>query len=174
MKEYFSNDNISVLSLSSCNDSELMWAIYAGSHTGYAIGLRVNNNIFSSDFWEDEKINVGLRKVVYKNEREKFYLEDRDNFCLNTLLFKSKSWEYENEWRLIISNIEKLHSIDIKKGEDNITVNGFLRFPDEAISEIILGYRAEKRIEEQAKEFCKKHNVVLKKAVVDEKNIKLI
>lgn len=166
IRNYFINDNIRVLSLTSCNNNELLWSFYADSHKGFVVGLKSDHQIFSANFWDDEKLNVGLRKIRYTQRRRKFYLEVKNNFCIETLLYKSKAWEYEREWRLIISNTKKLH--DNSKGKC-----GFLCIPDDAISEIILGYNAGESLTEEAKLFCKNRNILLQKAVVNKFKYKI-
>ena len=165
INNFFIKDNISVLSLTSCNNNELMWSFYADGHKGFAIGLKSNHQIFSDCFWDDQNLTVGLREVQYAQQRKRFYLETNDGFCIDTLLYKSKSWEYEKEWRLIISNTEKLHT------KENLS--GFFSVPDDAISEIILGYRADINHIEDAKKFCKKRNILLKKEVINKEQYKI-
>ncbi len=159
------SDKISVLSLTSCNNNELMWAFYADTHKGFAVGLKSDHEIFSAHFWDDEKLNVKLRKIEYVSKRKNFYLEDGNGDFINTLLYKSKSWKHEKEWRLIISNTEKLHT---RNG-----VSGFIFIPDDAIAEIILGYQAEKILMEKAKQFCEKRNILLRKAVFNKTQYKI-
>ena len=104
--------------------------------------------------------------MTYEKQRRRFYLEVDDGFCIDTLLYKSKSWKYEREWRLIISNTKKLHDND--KG-----INGFLCIPDDAISEIILGHKVENHIKEKAEHFCKSHNILLRKATINKTQYKI-
>lgn len=162
---FFKNDNISVLSLTSCNNNELMWSFYANAHKGFAIGLKSNHPIFSDSFWNDKNLNVGLRKIKYEQQRRRFYLEVNDKFCIDTLLYKSKAWKYEKEWRLIISNTSKLHN--------NNGISGFICIPNDAISEIILGHRADNSLMEKAKKFCENRNILLRKAAINSTQYKI-
>ena len=163
---FFKNDNISVLLLTSCNNNELMWSFYANAHKGFAIGLKSNHQIFSDSFWNDKNLNVGLRKIKYEQQRRIFYLEVNDRFCIETLLYKSKAWKYEREWRLIISNTSKLHN-------NNNGISGFICIPNDAISEIILGHRADNSLIEKAMKFCKNRNIILCKAVINSTQYKI-
>jgi transposase-like protein len=60
------------LCLSRINYSELMWAHYSASHTGFAIGFDTGNPFF---YPENEVKGIGLRRVDYSRIRTNNVLE---------------------------------------------------------------------------------------------------
>lgn len=92
------------LSLSEQNypDNELMWAHYANSHKGFCIE-------YDLDKLEDSEkyaFDVNQLKINYQDFPPLIALDDvgqKDNFLIKMFGTKSKSWEYENEIRLLYS-----------------------------------------------------------------------
>jgi hypothetical protein len=83
-----------VLSLTEDPMSQLMWAHYASSGTGFVVGFYANHSFFHAS--KDAAKNV-LRKVTYTDDRT-------ENFWSNPyflFLVKNKHWEYEREWRML-------------------------------------------------------------------------
>ena len=82
----------------------LMWSHYTQNHSG----LRI---VFDSD-----KINISRRQLIkidYKTERSKIHLNDilngnknLDNKFKTLIKEKCKTWDYENEYRLLIERKE--------------------------------------------------------------------
>lgn len=88
-------EEIAITCFSEVNDSQLMWAHYAGSYTGFCIEY---------DFGQSYDISFqrGIGKVEYTNERptqEQF--DDFGTYKSKVLLTKSECWAYEKEWRSI-------------------------------------------------------------------------
>lgn len=86
---------IGVSSFSERVDSPLMWAHYAGGHKGYCVEYDFTNCDVSDD----------VLPVIYQDEIfECSYLLDHDKSrqLMITALVKSKDWEYEKEWRMIM------------------------------------------------------------------------
>mgnify|MGYP003462030284 CR=1 FL=1 len=112
--------NYKVSCFSEINNSELMWAHYARSHTGYCIGydLRYNEKI-------ENNVDSFLLPVIYSEYRPKITdsFLDVDNILSATnsddtiakvvfhLLHKSKQWEYEKEWR--ITTIQEGNTLNV-------------------------------------------------------------
>lgn len=110
-------EKIKVLSLSGNNNSLLMWSHYASNHEGFCIEIDANNLSFV-------KQNL-LYPVIYSKKRfdiTKNMLEnDKDSAGEKTFLFKSKEWEYEDEWRIICANEKsKGHTYDFSKSTTGI------------------------------------------------------
>ncbi len=84
---------IRICSLSERNDSLLMWSHYALQHQGICIEYNYNNF---------DKYRPFLQPVNYSEEL--FKVDSIDELkTINILMasiYKSKEWEYENEWRL--------------------------------------------------------------------------
>ena len=98
-------------------DSILMWSHYSYNHTGFALGYDLRPLLFPNDK------NVGLFPVVYSEKRynaEEFLLylfgslmqipvKEADKMSsTKLLLYKSKEWQYEREWRIIKSGASNL------------------------------------------------------------------
>jgi hypothetical protein len=133
--EYFG-----ILSLTKSNNNGLMWAHYADSHKGFAIGFDSE-----SPFFKSGKSNEGLREVKYSSQRAIVPyggLKSLDSDGLakaNEYFFftKSENWRYEEELR-ILASLKKADSIPCKvEGYDLCLFN----FPKECVKEVILGYR---------------------------------
>ena len=94
-----------VCSFSTVNDSLLMWAHYSDNHKGFCIGYNfkeVNDNltelmlpvIYCDDLLE-------ISKYMFPNSNK--------SLIMNAITRKSRAWEYEREWRILIlaANEEK-------------------------------------------------------------------
>ncbi|KUJ55624.1 DUF2971 domain-containing protein [Chryseobacterium aquaticum] len=108
--------NVGIFSLSEDPINDLMWAHYGEEHCGIAIGF---SNTLETVLSNKEK----CLKINYSDELPKF---DSDGFLMETTVYssgtnlqkitlndptfikaittKSKSWEYEKEWRYIEEN----------------------------------------------------------------------
>lgn len=87
-------------------DNELMWAHYANSHKGFCIEYDIEKLQDSENYTFD----VNRMKIEYKNEPPIIGLDDiynKDGFLIKMFGTKSKSWEYENEIRLIYSTSKR-------------------------------------------------------------------
>lgn len=115
-----------VACLSETNDSTLMWAHYSSNHTGFALNydmkalysvdigmgktkgsLFVDNKLFPIIYTKkryDASYYVEFHFIddFYRHLGLEFHYPFYDKlFYYKSLLFKSKDWEYEREWRLI-------------------------------------------------------------------------
>lgn len=86
-------EEIAISCFSETKDSQLMWAHYAGSYSGFCIEYdfsRIHDRAFLK----------GIAKVEYTDEKpcsEQF--DDADEYKSKIVLTKSKCWAYEKEWR---------------------------------------------------------------------------
>jgi hypothetical protein len=99
------------------NNSVLMWAHYADSNKGFALGYDFNNtsqirkNTLFPILYTDEPIQ--MTDLVYDEGRN---LADypQDTAVLSAILHKYSAWQYEQEWRLVTildcSNDIKFHN----------------------------------------------------------------
>ena len=89
-------DNVRICSFSEKKDSLLMWSHYAHHHQGICVEY---------DFSEDAANRAFLQPVYYDNKLFKLKtMEDLTGIShLIASIVKSKDWEYEDEWRLTIS-----------------------------------------------------------------------
>lgn len=98
-------------------DSILMWSHYSYNHTGFALGYDLRPLLLPNE------MNVGLYPVVYSDNRynaEEFLLylfgslmqipiKNTDKMSsIKLLLYKSNEWQYEQEWRVIKSEVSNL------------------------------------------------------------------
>ena len=99
-----------VISLSEKNDNLLMWAHYADYHQGYCLKLAFNSEftcIKKVIYEEDYPSLIDLSPTFKKEGLEKFGVKTKIAASQNDLFrYKSKDWEYENEWRLIVNIVK--------------------------------------------------------------------
>ena len=119
-----------VLSLSERWNSILMWSHYADFHKGYCVG-----------FWEEKLRNTFIAtggRVMYPLENNFPRLSPIGNFLENMIQeshVKSSDWKYEQEYRLA-----KVFYPEVPTTEDRIQ-----EFPNDFISEIIIGISASEK-----------------------------
>lgn len=86
--------------LSGINDSVLMWSHYADMHTGFCVGYS------GIELFENNTITKNIYPVLYYDFDEVQYDDSElglDYAGLYSVLRKSKQWEYEHEWRVVLS-----------------------------------------------------------------------
>ena len=131
------NSLLGILSLSTRWNSALMWSHYTRSYTGFCVGFDRNHTFFdaTSDPCGD---GFGLSDVEYSIDRL-VMTEPKLNAVesVRLLLIKSTDWEYEREVR----KVAFLHKADqtIKAKPFDVAL---FKIPQDAISELIVGYRA--------------------------------
>lgn len=105
-----------VVCLTTVRDNILMWSHYAASHTGICLGYAPTQE--AMDF-------ATSYKVSYESVRPQFNLMKSmvEQEIFESLVTKSKDWEYEKEWRMI----------DHKIGERKKV------YPPKALVEIVFG-----------------------------------
>jgi Protein of unknown function (DUF2971) len=86
---------IGVTCFSENNSDLLMWAHYGGKYKGFCLEFKTNTEPFA-----------GIRKVNYVDEIPKIdavpvWIDQNTDMVIDLLCTKSKSWEYEKEWRII-------------------------------------------------------------------------
>lgn len=83
-------------------NNELMWAHYANSHKGFCIEYDIDEIIKS------QKDNVEIIKIIYSQNIPFIENDNSDREIKQKILgYKSSSWKYENEIRLIFNSIGK-------------------------------------------------------------------
>lgn len=115
------NDDTAIFCMSQVWDSVLMWAHYADSHRGFAVGFDM-----SHPFFDFEK-PYGTRKVRYCKSRPK----STEINIMDEMYYKLDVWSYEQEWRLCR---------DVYKADETINNNIYLfRIPKESIKSVYFG-----------------------------------
>lgn len=126
------NENFGILSLTSKKDNLLMWSHYSNSHQGFCVGFD------KFKLWDLIKGTMG--PVMYQTEFPAVGLFDDNPAALITLLMtKSEDWRYEDEYRIIkIYGARKTYN-----------------FPNDAILEIVLGYRMPEPVKDEIVKLAK-------------------
>lgn len=126
------------LSLTKNRNNLLMWSHYCDCHRGFVIGFESRNPFFGVP---QSGIKSVLRDVSYSRSRPVFPTRDQDIdrfFKQNiSVLTKSHHWKYEEELRMCASQSA---ASETKQGPDGQPIYLF-KFPPDAVSEVILGYR---------------------------------
>ena len=129
-------NRVGILSLSETPDNRLMWAHYAGNHTGFVLMLDGSHDFFNGDDLSP-KIAKGFAKperVEYRLERPRTSIEDPPR---EILLIKDSDWKYEKEWRYL------KHIDDAAKLCGDLTLPvALFRLPPKCIMGVILGYNS--------------------------------
>ncbi len=144
-------DTYIIYCLSEIRDNLLMWSHYAKSHYGLCIGFEtvIQDNLLSIKIedYDPKSYPNGLLsfgrlpifKVEYSNEcPEPYKIFDDSRHLLSFLKTKGKSWEYEQEHRIILPY-----------GEIN---NNIIRFDKSVLKEVIFGSKIQDKFKEQVLE----------------------
>src|SRR3954451_15421690 len=123
-----------VVSLTECPKNLLMWAHYAGEHTGFVIEVDPQHATFNERRSEDDDFRH-LRKVHYSSTRPNLQMVKIE--YVSFILTKSTEWSYEKEWR--ISKITAAAVKNIPAEPYNICL---FEFPASCIKSITLGARS--------------------------------
>ena len=159
------NASIGVLCLSKRWDSGLMWAHYAASHTGFCVGFHRNHPFFRGDGQQQP----GLREVRYSEQRIKVSLERGRAIDIDVMFTKSPDWQYEQEERMLFE------LKDATKVLDTIPYKIHLfQVPTDAISEVIIGSRADNPVAEQVLKFCLAHGLNAFRAQFSDSGVEML
>ncbi|WP_122894117.1 DUF2971 domain-containing protein [Arcobacter peruensis] len=103
-------NKLKISSFSENHKSLLMWGHYANNHQGFCIEYDL------SSMNDNENLKKYLFPVKYSNERfdiTDFYIDNvinkeaKDtNRLIHSVLYNSEDWEYEKEWRFVITESE--------------------------------------------------------------------
>jgi len=138
------NKEIGILSLTETRDNLLMWAHYTHNHTGFVIEFNDGHSFFDQRTNDDE-IRGKLMKVRYSIKRPEVTLydpnlsneEQKDLWIRDIFWVKSKHWEYEQEWRMILT----LRDCNNVINSDPMNIHLF-PIPKECINCIVIGCKA--------------------------------
>ena len=122
------NSAIRILCLSGDSMHPLCWSHYSGEHTGICLHFSTSpSSIFQQ-----------ARKIIYQKERRALSLDGRDlteraDEVFETLvLTKASFWDYEDEYRIILSDIDWPLLLD---------ADSCVSFPPAALTGMTLGMR---------------------------------
>ncbi|WP_134680767.1 DUF2971 domain-containing protein [Enterobacter hormaechei] len=120
-----------ILSLTETPTNILMWGHYAQAHSGFIIEFDINHPFFSQRRGQKGEFGY-LRKVIYQKEYP--FLDPFSDDQINHFLIKSKDWEYEHEWRMLLPQANSSKTINVCEKEFDL-----YELPSDAIKTIIFG-----------------------------------
>lgn len=132
---------VGVLCLTEENDNALMWAHYAESHKGVALGFNAEESYFERRINEQDDFRH-LERVTYKEQPTVQFATLEDG--REILYTKNLDWEYEKEWRMVMP-LEKADEV-IDAG--NFQIHLF-EYPPKALRQVIFGCRIPEDFKEQ-------------------------
>ena len=105
------HEGIYFICLSSSKKINSLWTHYANNHDGICIEYNLNNNdekylrdfCFKIEYVKKSDDTKELKKLLNKNEYS-------NNFMLKPFLRKSEEWNYEKEWRIILTEYYIQHN----------------------------------------------------------------
>ncbi len=173
------NQEVGILCLTEKHDNLLMWAHYTLNHSGFVIGFDTQSSFFDQRRKTNE-IRGHLKKVRYTKKRPELTLIDpsisrEQNFdrWVNDIFFvKSEHWEYEKEWRMVLT-LRDCQQV-IQKGSNTIHL---FPFPKDSVKSVILGCKmSAKKKESIVKTIMQDQNyshVEIMQAKIDDKEYRL-
>lgn len=120
-----------ILSLTETPANILMWGHYAQAHSGFVIEFDINHPFFSQRRSQKDEFGF-LRKVIYQKEYP--ILDVLSDGQVNHFLIKSKDWEYEREWRMLLPQDSSVKKINALEKEFDL-----YELPSDAIKTIFFG-----------------------------------
>ena len=134
LKEYF-NSILGVICFSKRWSDPVMWSHYADEHRGIALGFDINDEHAYCVRYEQERL---ARSYSFTDEIPS------EEFIIESITTKFKSWEYEQEVRMMVKLETECNRVWIPKEEKDVF---FFTFCDELIlKEVILGPCCDKNI----------------------------
>jgi hypothetical protein len=141
----------SFISLSRNRSNILMWSHYADSHRGFCIGFNRNHKYFS------RAEPIRYRKFRSSLNGLKSQHSNSSNILKDVALEKAIDWAYEEEERLFLCDVnQNLTRLGVDDWGQNIVLNSY---PFDAISEIIIGLRADTSFANKLKEALDLHGL---------------
>ena len=161
---YYMKSQFRVACFTENNDSPLMWAHYADNHKGFCVEYDLTKL--------PEGYRYGILPVVYSDKRydaTEIAIAPNKNLMANPLYFKSSHWEYEKEWRMVIT-------------EDLVVDGEYYADFHEGISGIYLGLKSfechkekvDKIIEEYSQKGILVHKITIEPSSYYLKSVQII
>lgn len=151
-------NKIGVSCFSESYQSLLMWAHYANNHCGFCVEYDISKIV--------EKYCIGLIPVKYSDERVILKSIDMKNidqeinkFFIECASLKSKEWNYEKEWRILLPDQF------FKKGDWYEKKGGLLDIFNP--TSIILGCKMNSQFEKEVRDYCETSKINLYKMEKD-------
>jgi len=103
----FYNERLSICCFSEVASSILMWSHYANQHKGVCLGFQVQDG------------NLLQRKIIPVNYYENYpvvkiyeYADTFFSLLMQNIASKARDWDYEYEWRAVMTGKEGLYEFD--------------------------------------------------------------
>jgi len=122
-------EGLGVFCMTKKRDDILMWSHYSDAHTGFCLEFDATTKFFARAL-----------NVIYEEHRQCINAFDSytPQQLADKLLTKAKDWKYEKEWRIV----------------DHINGQGTQKFPEEALTGVIMGCRISKDNKEKIINWC--------------------
>jgi hypothetical protein len=144
--EQFNANMFGIFSLAGKYNDLLMWSHYANNHRGFCVGFKYELLVeFCTQYFFNKKKVLENRPVIYQEDYPILIptKEDDVEFMIRPLSYKSKVWEYENEYRLIVS----------EGANENVVI------PNEIFERIVLGCKMLPEMKNEIKEIANRKSI---------------
>lgn len=145
-----------IFSLTDAKHSSAMWAHYARDHQGVCIGFDRDHRFFNPTpechFYKPEPVRYRARPVEYDPIHK--------NYNPDVLYTKALEWAYEEEWRMVVDFQLREPDNKIAPNLEARTLPVYLyRVPQDAVREVIIGNRADKRLFKSVQDWAFERNI---------------
>lgn len=175
--------SLGVICFTSKADNLLMWSHYGNNHEGICVEFDMNSSFFNGQYKDsgspffddidgfnpnDINANVGiLKKVEYSEKRPLIFytralIDDTESW-----LAKSKEWEYEDEYRIILP-VDRAEMMQVK--DSNML---FFKVDQNIIKSVTMGCQVKESVKEEIYKCCYNLNIPLKESFISATDYKL-
>lgn len=175
--------SLGVICFTSKVDNLLMWSHYGNDHKGICVEFDAKADFFNgkykncglADFdgiegFDTKGIydNVGeLTKIDYSTKRPLIWNTSELISDTKSWLVKSKEWEYEDEYRVILPT-DRAEKIDIN-GVEML----FFKMDSDIIKSVTMGCQVDRKTKEEILQHCTKFNIKLYESFISPTDYKL-
>ncbi len=134
------SDTLRITCFSEEYDNILMWSHYANKHDGICIAYDFKKSIELQTLalpirYDNKRPIISENEVEYNNQEPIINRTSLTKLLIDSLLVKSDSWKYENEWRVILPK-EKLND-DNLFSDSIVSIYFGVKVSDEIIKDTI-------------------------------------
>jgi hypothetical protein len=170
------NKRFGILCLSENHNNLTMWSHYSQNHEGFVIGFNSESPFFDQRKSKTDLIRF-ITKVIYIDKRPELQLynikknsQELGDYIIKYLfLTKSKHWESEQEWRMILD----LKDVDTITEVENKKIFLF-KYPSSMITSIYLGVKINDNLRSKIIQIATNLKVPIFQAYRDSKEYKII
>lgn len=125
------NKTIGILSLTTDPASPPMWASYAENSKGFVIEFDTSNVFFHRRRSKSDEF-YHLREVIYEDRAASGTMSETNS---DIFVHKSRSWEYEKEWRILLPLETSESKFKTTDGDEIFLFD----YPASAVTKIVFG-----------------------------------